>query len=153
MDKLFPLAFCIAGLALVAFGWKELSDGYSSTHWPTTEGVVIESQMARTGSGKKGFKPVVAYSYSFEGNSFSSERILFGMTSFRTIAKSSQQRAYEWLEKYPEGRSVTVAYDPSDPSNSTLNIGAHYTAWIAPVMGLVFLSSGIFLALPNKKKR
>ena len=151
IGKLFPIAFCVAGIALIGFGTGELRDGYSSTDWPTTEGTVTESRMLRTRGGKKGFRPSVVYSYTVQNEGFSSDRILFGMASFRTFSKTGEQRANEWLEKYPAGYPVTVAYDPSNPDNSTLNTGAHYTAWIAPIMGLPFLAAGMFLARPTRK--
>ncbi len=143
MNKLFPIVFSIAGIGLLVFGWQELFSGYSSKDWKTTQGVVIESRAVDNGRSKSGgrnYKPVIVYSYDVERDSFTSDRILFGMAS------------KEWLSIYPEGTSVTVAYNPSDPSQSTLTAGAHYTAWIAPSMGAAFLAAGLFMFRASRKK-
>lgn len=153
MGKLFPIVFCVAGLALLAFGSRGLIDGYASPGWPKAEGVITESRIAHTGSGSKGHKAVITYFYAVEGEQFASDRILFGMSSYRTMFKSGRQRAHEWLEKYPVNRRVTVAYRPTDPGQSTLNTGAHYTAWIAPGMGLLFLATGILVMRTAKQEK
>ncbi len=155
MNKLFPIVFCVAGLALLAFGSRGLIDGYASSGWPKTEGVITESRLAQTGSGgknhKKGLKAVIGYSYVVEGEQYASDQIHFGMSSYGTMLKSKRQRAYDWLEKYPVNKRVTVAYKPTDPGQGTLNTGAHYTVWIAPAMGLLFLAAGILVMRTGKE--
>lgn len=151
MNKLFPIVFCLAGLALLVVGSQQLTQGYSSKTWPKTEGEIIESRMTRTGSGTKGYRPGIVYSYKVEAMHYSSDRILFGMSSYRTPFKSGRQIATEWLERYPEGRRVSVAFDPKDPSRSTLNSGAHVTAWVAPAMGVPFLIVGLLMFRSKKK--
>lgn len=153
MDKLLPLVFCIAGLAMIAVGSQDILDGYSSSNWPKAEGIITESRIAQTGSGSEGHKAAIGYSYTVEGVPFDSDRILFGISSFRTFSKSGRQRANEWLEKYPVNRQVTVAYKPTDPGKSTLNTGAHYTAWIAPVIGLSFLAAVVLMIRSGKKEK
>jgi hypothetical protein len=144
INKLFPIVFSLAGVGLLVFGWDNLSSGYSSKDWKTTPGIIIESRVVDNGRSKSGGrnqKPVIVYSYDVERDSFTSDRILFGIAS------------EEWVTKYPEGTSVTVTYNPSEPSQSTLNTGAHMTAWIAPVMGMSFLVAGLFLfRSPGKQK-
>jgi hypothetical protein len=152
MNKLFPIVFCLAGLALLVVGSQELIQGYASKSWRTTEGEITESRMTRTGSERKGYRPEILYSYEVEAMQFSSDRILFGMSSYRTPFKNGRQIANEWLAKYPQGSRVSVAYDPTDPSRSSLNVGAHITAWVAPAMGVPFLIVGLFMFRPKKKK-
>lgn len=151
MNKLFPIVFSLAGLALLIAGSKELVHGYSSKTWRKTEGKIIESRMTQTESGGKGDRPEIVYSYTVEKMQFSSDRILFGMSTYRTPFKGGSQIANEWLEKYPEGSRVSVYFDPNDASRSTLNTGAHITAWVAPAMGVPFLTVGLLMFRPNKK--
>jgi hypothetical protein len=151
MDKLFPVVFSLAGAGLLGFGSQELVKGHSSKSWSKTEGEITESRFTRTEAGRKGYRPEVIYSYKVGTEQFSSDRILFGMSSYRTLSKSGRQIANEWLEKYPEGSQITVAYDPSEPNQSTLNTGAHMTAWIAPAMGVPFLVVGLLMFRPKKK--
>jgi hypothetical protein len=74
------------------------------------------------------------------------------MSSYHTIIKSARERAGEWLGKYPVNSHVAIAYKPSDPGRSTLNAGVHYTAMIAPVMGLLFLAVTILLMRKTRKE-
>jgi len=154
VDKLFPIIFGVAGLALLTFGSRELIDGFSSSGWPKSDGIITESKLVRTksGSSNKGVKAVIEYSYSVNGNQFASDRIRYGMSSYHTIIKSARERAGEWLGKYPVNSHVAIAYKPSDPGRSTLNAGVHYTAMIAPVMGLLFLAVTILLMRKARKE-
>jgi hypothetical protein len=143
--RVLPFVFSIAGLALLANGSQELIQGYSSNTWRTTEGEVIESRLSRAGSGKKGYRPVIVYTYNIESMQFFSDRIHFGMSSYRTPFKTGRQISTEWVEKYPEGSRVSVKYDPIVLGQSTLNAGIHITAWVAPVMGVPFLIVGLLM--------
>lgn len=155
MDKLFPIVFYLSGIGVIIFGARELSSGISSKDWKSTQGSVIESQVVDKGhtskSKGKNYKPVIMYSYTVDGETFTSDRILFGMASFSTIFKSGSQRSREWVSKYPEGSTVSVMFDPSEPSQSTLNTGSHFTAWIAPSIGIAFLAAGIFMFRASRK--
>ena len=143
MNQLFPIVFTLAGVGLLVFGSGNLTSGYASRDWKTTQGVIIESRLVDNGRSKSGgrnYKPVIAYSYEVERETFTSDRILFGIAS------------EEWVSKYPEGTSVTVAYQPSDPSQSTLNTGVPMTAWVAPLMGVAFLAAVLFLLRPSRRR-
>ena len=153
VNNLFPIVFSLAGFALLAFGSQGLIHGYSSKNWRTTEGEITESRVTRTESGMKGYRPEIIYSYEVDAMQFSSDRILFGMSSYRTPFKTGRQIATEWLEKYPVGSRVSVAYNPTDPSRSTLNTGAHVSAWVAPVMGVPFLVVGLLMFRTKKKHK
>ena len=142
INKLFPIVFSLAGVGLLVFGSQNLSSGYSSKDWKTTQGVVVESRLVDNGRSKTGGrnnKPVIEYSYDVERVSYTSDRILFGIASD------------EWVEKYPEGTAVTVAYNPLQPSQSTLNTGVHYSAWIAPLIGIAFLLAVVISFWPSRK--
>jgi Protein of unknown function (DUF3592) len=82
MDRLFPIIFCLGGMALLAFGSEELRGGYASSRWPKAEGIITESHLERTGNERKGFRPRVAYSYTIGSDQYDSDRILFGMSSY-----------------------------------------------------------------------
>ncbi len=142
MNQLFPIIFSLGGVGLLIFGWGNLSGGFSSKDWKTTNGVIIESRLVDNGRSKsrgRNNKPVIVYSYDVGRDSFTSDRILFGIAS------------KEWVTKYQEGTSVAVAYNPSEPGQSTLNTGAHITSWIAPLMGIAFLAAGLFMFRSSRK--
>lgn len=151
MNKMFSIVFGLGGLGLLVFGSKQLRDGFASKRWPTTEGIVTESKLEQQNTRRKTFRPHVSYSFTVGNEHFISDRILFGMSSYSSILKSDRQRSEDWLEMYPIGKTVKVAYNPSEPGESTLNAGAHYTAWILPMLGAVFFLVGVFQFYPSKK--
>ncbi len=156
MDKLIPIVFAVAGVALVVFGSNELRYGYSSNHWKTTQGVVIESRLKDMGNSskpmRKKYHPSIVYSYTVDRTAFTSDRILFGMATYSTPFKHGSARAKEWVRKYPNGANVTVTFNPNDPSQSTLVAGPQMTAWVIPVMGIPFLFVGLFYR-PSKRHK
>lgn len=157
MNKLFPIAFAIAGLLLIIFGSQKVIDGFSSKSWKTTEGTIMESRLADMGRSSKSvgknYEPIVVYTYEVIDQTFSSDRILFGMASYKSPFKSGEQRSRDWINKYPVGTKVTVSYHPSDNSKSTLNTGSHVTAWIAPAIGLVFLAAVLLMLKKQKRQK
>lgn len=155
MNKLFPIVFTIAGLLSIILGSQQVIDGFSSKNWKTAEGVITESRLADKGrssrSRGRNYEPVVIYSYKVNDQVFRSDRILFGLASYSSPFKSGEQRSRAWINKYPVGAKVTVFFDPSDCSKSSLNTGAHFTAWIAPSIGLAFLSAALLMFKKTKK--
>jgi hypothetical protein len=43
------------------------------------------------------------------------------------------------------GETITVAYDPADPSDATLHPGHHHQGWTAIVLGLAIAATGGFI--------
>ena len=80
--------------------------------WTTTKGTVLSStvQVGRR-AGDALETPLVLYAYQV-GN-----RVFQGSTVRIARGEASASRLAAW---YPAGTSVVVAYDPADPSNSTL---------------------------------
>ena len=52
---------------------------------------------------------------------------------------SSEARAQAILARYPPGQPLQVAYNPSDPTDSLLEPGAHPVHFVRAGMGLFFL--------------
>lgn len=80
--------------------------------WTTTKGTVLSStvQVGRR-AGDALETPLVLYAYQV-GN-----RVFQGSTVRIARGEASASRL---AARYPAGTSVVVAYDPADPSNSTL---------------------------------
>ena len=87
----------------------------ASTNWPTTTGTI-------TGSGIKKVmfrrQPQIAYTYSVNGAPYTSQRI-----SFASGYKSNEVDPL--LARYPVGAQVTVAHDPQNPAEATLETGSN----------------------------
>jgi hypothetical protein len=106
------LAFILAKTLL------DVRMAYRAVEWPTAGGRVVYSSVAR-GCGKGGsYYPVVRYSYTVGGTSYTSRRIAFGGAGC-----GSRSSAQETSNEYPVGTPVTVYYDPASAGESALIVG------------------------------
>jgi hypothetical protein len=86
--------------------------------WLNTTGTVLMStiQSKRIGGSHKTY-PVVIYQYAVNGQSYQSQYIKAG-EQFLNVRVTGQVQAT--VARYPIGTSVTVYYNPSNPSESAL---------------------------------
>lgn len=115
----------------------------ASQGWPTAAGQVTAAQVRQlTNYSEHGssvaYAPAVEYAYSVLGQPFTGDRITFGLDE--THAKRA--KAEEVLARYPVGGTVTVHYDPNNPSDAVLEqrAGASAAGWI---FGALFLLVGL----------
>ena len=100
--------FLLIGISLAAYGW--IAWGWTavdSSDWPQTKGVITKSRDA-------GDFLDLLYVYRVDGTEYSSNRIDYS-DGRRSSLNSSKES-----ERYPEGKEVTVYYDPSKPSRAVL---------------------------------
>lgn len=129
-DQRFPtvlkgLVVASAAATLISLGFLPASyHRDSSTHWPTTSGVV--SAVALKTSFQKPhvrpyFSPSICYSYTVDGIPRASTRIDFA----DLVRWFPKEEALAWLDQnYPVGKKVTVYYDPKNPDLAVLVPGA-----------------------------
>lgn len=106
--------FVLGCLAVAGFGlfWMTtgsfaLIEAALSAKWPVTDGHITES-MIESGA------PVVMYSYTVEGHSYTGNRISPG------LGVESLDLAQLIISRYPKGSVHNVYYRPSDPSDAYL---------------------------------
>lgn len=112
-----------------------------STHWPTTEGRVLNSQVS-SGTTTIGdwWAPSVKYEYRVGANTFQAGNIRFYMPMLRDPAAADALRS-----PYPAGKLVSVSYDPKDPNRSVLEPGFCQPIWKPTLVALMFWSMAAFL--------
>ena len=146
---LFALVFMAIGSIMLFIGGRAVWDGWRSTGWPTTRGVIVyghrdESQKTiqpesedqsytSTASGAR-----LIYRFEVNGKPHFSNTRTFGQ-----LAGSDSEWADEIAEKYPMGREVTVAYRPDNPDHATLETGVSKESFWAPGAGAAFLLFGL----------
>ncbi len=153
--KLVYLILAIVGIGLgiggylLAFvlGTPLLNEGRASETWPSTTGVVSESELSsrrvtggdkNAGSHTRHF-PVVKYTYELDGTEFTGDRLRIGgqegtETEMRSI-----------LEQYPVGSEVTVFYSPDAPQQSVLQTGVFGGTFVALAFGIIMLVVGTLM--------
>ena len=147
-----PVARFLAGLGLTALGFflaftlgKPLREqSLASVAWPTTEGRITRSELARTVSdGKAMYTADVGYTYDLDGRPLEGERVWFG-DGYRSSNAAAFRRV---VAEYPVGRQVRVHYDPLAPENSVLEPGATWSGSLLYFAGLGTLALGGILVL------
>lgn len=122
---------------------------YVTIHQPTEElnrvetvdGTVEATDIDReTGDNGPTWSPVVTYTYTYEGESYTSDEFKHPGTT-----GGSQSDAEETLSEYAAGDSVTVYVDPENPSFSFLVKGS-VPVLMYPIVGFLGLMSlvGVF---------
>ena len=142
---LFPLPFILAGAVMLFIGVRSLDRARRSVDWPPVSGVVREAAMEfdSGGEGSAGvYDARIRYEFDVDGTVHSGDRVSFGdySSSFSSHAKGI-------VNRYPEGKEVTVYYMPENPDVCVLEPGIKAQVWFLPVGGLVFLVVGLLMAV------
>jgi hypothetical protein len=119
------LIFLVAGLGFIYFAFRQKSKAkLAGETWPTVPGKVMDSRVAshtsfRNGRQSTQIAAVVKYEYQVMGQAYESDTLGFGNTG------SGRKNATAKVAEYPAGSSVTVHYDPADPSKAVLETKAY----------------------------
>ncbi len=141
---LLGIGFTVAGLALGAYVVSAYAGNAQVRNWPQTKGQIVHSEFvvhkAQVGPGQQRdrYGALVRYKYEVEGIEQTSGRVSFGWESAQTRTSAS-----DYVQRYPQGRSVTVYYDPADPSSAVLERGVPSRFWLTVAGAAIFLLLGI----------
>ena len=158
-SAILAMAFTIAGLVVTGFGIQYLRQGFDSTHWPKTSGIVTasyaEHQTAhRNSSGSSGdsFVARIAYTYTVKGINYTSREIGFGKSLYTS---KNRDKIETYLKQYPTKMEVTVYYNSANPHKAVLIPGITGGALLITAGGLFFLLVGVgfFIARQNHKNQ
>ncbi|MBO1257095.1 DUF3592 domain-containing protein [Alteromonas sp. 5E99-2] len=114
MDSLIALiVLVIAYVISIKLLWL----AYSSIHWPTVEGTIVESSVLRVDWDEDPhFKPLIRYKFKVRSSSFESDNIMY--QSFNPVLTEDQ--ALEKISDFNVGDKVIVYHHPSKPGESVL---------------------------------
>jgi len=143
------------GVAAILWGLGNVRHGRASESWPTTEGIVIMSEIARTTSTSTGktrktttnYRANVEYEYTVGGVDYKRDQISFGQFS-----TSSRSQAQLVVNRYRVGESVQVHYDPDKPEVSLLEPGVGFMTYLPAAVGGVFILLGVVFFLASRKQ-
>lgn len=120
-----------------------------SRGWAHISGTIIESHVEKRKVVRRGgrhvtrhlirYIPVVKYSYTVSGVSYSGERIGYGVN--QSPFESAPKR---WVKRFPESSIVQVHYDPVNPQESVLVTGT-ITDIAGFIFSILFMLIGILL--------
>jgi hypothetical protein len=89
----------------------------SAQSWLTTQGQVVLSRVEVSGGDTTSVSPRVVYQYQIGAQTYQSEVIRAGSQYFNV---TSSRQAYDTVDHYPVGATVTVYYNPANPAESAL---------------------------------
>lgn len=128
--------FIIGGLIAALWGGVLIARARRTRHWPSVEGVIEASEVS---SHTDDLLPHIEYSYTVDGNTY--RRVV----DFPAGTTPTQELSASYLQKYPQGSTVRVHYDPADPETATLAPGAEGGDWLVLAFGLGAVLLGILM--------
>lgn len=134
-------------------GWNRYKSGKASQNWPSTEGVILSSEV-KTDLGKSDdadpkYKAAITYRYGVKGYEYTGERVSFAGQTFLEKGKADSL-----IMRYNSGKRVKVYYNPKTPHVSVLEPGTASGPpfiSIALVLIILFFLFKIFRGTLRKK--
>ncbi|MBU1043172.1 MAG: DUF3592 domain-containing protein [Candidatus Omnitrophica bacterium] len=149
----FSSIFVIVGIIIMIFGLKTVNKARESEGWLQVEGTVISSKIETHQDSDSGstYSAEVLYEYTVNYTKINGNKIKFVQAN-----SSDSSAASRYVNKYPEGKEVTVYYNSEDPYEAVLEPGVDGSIWFFPLFGLVFALFGsefVVIAIFSKESR
>lgn len=144
--SIFLAVFFLVGATIAGFGVRTVFQARESGSWPSVPGVIRSSTVTSQRGSKGGttYKPEVTYSYTIDGTEYRGDLIAYGL---KGSSSSSRGFAQYYDNKYPEGSTVPVAYDPAHPQTSVLEPGVSKRAFLMFAFGAIFAVNALMFGL------
>lgn len=121
------IVFLLVGPILLIFARKWQSAVDASRGWPTATGRVVSAEvkqkLSKVGSQlQPEYVPVIVYDYSVAGQVYRGNVVHVGISPAYSYLRTERD-AQAYIDKYPVGAEVAVAYNPADPASALLEPG------------------------------
>jgi hypothetical protein len=156
--KANPTALLAVSVVMIALGSIFIALTISSMQaaeeaagWPATDGIITDSYIA-THPGSEGqttYSPELKYQYQVDGLSYNGDQL------FVTSYWSDYSWAQSYHDRYPVGATVTVHYDPRNPSEAVIETQTNQFDYIFLIVGSVLAAIGasIFALLLYRRRK
>jgi hypothetical protein len=135
-------AFSLIGWLMIVQGADQIHRARQAVQWPSTRGTVESTEVyAVEGSQGAHWRPQVTYSYAVQGQLIVATRVSLGKARFFEDA----QRAQAYAARYPARSAVTVFYNPSEVTESVLEIDTPRSVYVNLAFGVVLACLGPML--------
>jgi len=131
-----------SGLAILVLAWKRHREEDITNTWQPAPGTILSSEVVQhrpvnpESKEENMFTPMVRYTYSWSGTSFTGYRLTFYQKEY------SQSKARQIVSRYPSGNNVTVYFDPLHPDEAVLERNTRsFSLFI--ITGLMLCSAGM----------
>jgi len=82
------------------------------------------------------------YEFTVDGVRYEGTRVAYG-----DYGTGNTSHARSIVDRYPEGKQVTVYYMPGDPEECLLEPGLKAQAWFIPLIGGIFFTVGAVMMI------
>ncbi len=147
IPKVHPYAIYIAVPVVILGGFLVLNeqnrfnDYQELRKWEKTQATIIETRI----TGSRAVMPEATYLYQVNGNNYTGTSNLgvppFGGRNKRTLT------AQTVLEKYPEGKKITIKYNPKNPNQSLAEYKPPWNLFMKMGFGLTLFIASLFIIL------
>lgn len=134
----------VLGVIVLLFVGRSILLGRRSRSWPTVVGTILGSSLQvnqstdDNGSTTTTYGVALRFKYSVSGQEYQGAR-----RTFTDVSTSSRRRAEQILARYPQGGSVTVYYDPDNPSSCALEPGVGGTIYVFLALAVILFMVGL----------
>jgi Protein of unknown function (DUF3592) len=131
----------LMGVWATILGMLNINRAKRSKRWPNTEGEIMRSEVKiKIDEDNEQHHPDIQYQYSVSGVMYKASRISFGKLDHRNLKRDT---AAETVKEYSVGQRILVWYDPLDPNQATLVVGADVRgSYTQLILGLIFIGVG-----------
>ena len=123
-------------------------EAQAAKSWPTTMGLIKQSEVASEFVGKRKYSVNLLYTYEVNGRSYESNRV-----RSRGVSPKSSLDAETVVKNFPVGAKVTVYYKPDDHSQSYLEVGPDFINYVIIISPLAIASFIGWTFFGDKLKR
>ena len=126
--------FVVTGALVSLWGGWIMVQGRRSLSWPQVEGVIVKTEQS---SEQDELLPHIEYRYELEQKQYQCR------LNFAADISPSPEFSASYVQRYPEGATVAVFYNPLSPEQSTLEPGPGKGDWLVLMIGVVTFFSGL----------
>jgi hypothetical protein len=143
---LFFGLFFVVGAIVLMWGISSSQSAFKSQGWPSVSGWVTDARISSSTSSKGSttFSAKITYTYTLNGQVYKSSRVSFG-----DVSTSNSGDAQRIVSRYSTGTTVSVYYNPVDPSQTVLETGFSVGLLLPLGIGTLFTLVGGLLLIFN----
>jgi hypothetical protein len=119
--------FTTAGLLTTLWGWIVIARSHKTRTWPSVTGTIVTSNIATDADD---LLPDIRFSYNI------ADRHYVKSLEFPGGTTPTQELSQQYIERFPQGASVAVHYNPDRPDQATLEPGPRPGDWMILAFGL-----------------
>ncbi|MCB0355305.1 MAG: DUF3592 domain-containing protein [Bdellovibrionales bacterium] len=151
----------LLGVALVVFGVYFIWLAMDSLNWTETEASVASSTVrwSYVDGGRSSVKSEsdkqyyyeVTYAYTVNDIPYSSSRYSLGSGfTASSMFNEKEDAEAERKELYPQGRKISIYYNPQDPTAAVISNGIQWSTTVPLFLGLFFAGTALLLVKAAK---